>query len=138
VIRPVIRQVIRFGIVGAVGFIVDVVVLLLLVKLELLTPLPGRFVSFLIAASATYFLNARFTFRAGNRFSIRRWTYYVAATMFGAVLNVGTYQAWILHNGSSAVQLALGAALGSLAAMIVNYTVSALWVFRSAQPATVD
>ena len=126
-----IGKFIRFGLVGAVGFIVDASVLIFLVKVLTLAPLPGRIISFLTAATVTFVLNQRFTFKLGESFSLRRWFYYVTTTAAGALVNVGVYELWIRHFGTSALDLALGAAVGSLAAMTINFSISNTWVFQN-------
>jgi putative flippase GtrA len=126
-----IGRVLRFGSVGVIGFIVDSGVLLLLAKGVGVLPLPARIMSFLVAATVTFLLNKHFTFALRERFSVSRWSYYVLATGVGALINVGVYQWWIVHFGTSAAQLAAGTAAGSLVAMCVNFFVSQRFVFAS-------
>jgi putative flippase GtrA len=118
--------------VGVVGYIVDAGILLLLVQLASLQPLPARIWSFVIAASVTFVFNQRFTFRMQESFSVQRWSFYLAATAFGAAINVGLYHAWIQRTDTTPSNLMLGTAVGSLVAMTVNYAVSSLLVFRFA------
>jgi putative flippase GtrA len=131
----VIPQILRFGVVGVVGYVVDTGVLLLLVQRASMAPLSARITSFIVAASATFVLNHRFTFRMSDKPSLQRWAFYLATTAVGALINIGTYQAWIVHNGTESLQLAIGTAAGSLAAMAVNYVVSSTLVFRQTKQA---
>lgn len=126
----VISKFLRFAVVGTIGFLVDTGTLLVLVHLFGLSPLSGRVLSFIVAATTTFLLNHRFTFRLDEGVSVRRWIYYVMTTAFGACINLGVYGAWIHEHGSATINLAFGTALGSLAAMIVNYGISSILIFR--------
>ena len=61
--RDVIIQFFKFGLVGVVGFLVDVGVLQFCMAMFGMNPYSGRLVSFLAAASATWICNRHFTFR---------------------------------------------------------------------------
>lgn len=125
-----ISKLLRFGVVGTIGFVVDAGTLLLLVRIAGLSPLTARVLSFIVAATTTFLLNHHFTFRLNERASVRRWIYYLITTAFGACINLGIYGVWISEHGSASIDLALGTALGSLAAMVVNYVVSSTLIFR--------
>ncbi len=125
----------RFGLVGCVGFVADTAVLLVVAQGLSVAPLPARVVSFLCAATLTFWLNRRYTFRASGAAGAQ-WLRYVLATGVGALINIGTYWLWISFAGAQPVQLVAGSALGSLVAMVFNYLVSRALVFRApaAQP----
>lgn len=123
------RELLRFGMVGAIGFVIDAGLLVTFVNLGA-KPLTARLASFLAAATVTYLLNRRFTFRADTDDVWLRWLGYVALTALGASINVGTYQFWIARYGASALQLVVGTALGSLVAMSINFVLSKWIVFR--------
>src|SRR5689334_22732097 len=129
----VIQRIVRFGCVGVVGFIVDASTLLLLVRFFALPPISARLISFLSAATVTFALNQRFTFRIADAFSMHRWVIYVLTTAFGAGVNLGVYSLWIHRNGTTPVQLALGTAVGSLVAMALNFAISSTLVFRTSR-----
>jgi hypothetical protein len=50
-------------------------------------------------------------------------------TAFGAGLNFGIYMAWLAMVGTQALDVLVGVALGSAAALSVNYGVSRRYVF---------
>ncbi|MGH8328291.1 MAG: GtrA family protein, partial [Steroidobacteraceae bacterium] len=60
--REVLSQFVRFGLVGVCGFVVDVTVLYLALALLGVGPYVGRGISYLAAASFTWYLNRRITF----------------------------------------------------------------------------
>jgi putative flippase GtrA len=125
------ERLLRFVVVGAVGFVVDAGLLVILVSVAGLAPTPARVLSFVIAATVTFSLNQRFTFQVGGGFSVRVWASYVMTTAIGACINIGIYRTWIAHTDTSPLQLVIGAAVGSIAAMFFNYLASSRWVFRS-------
>jgi putative flippase GtrA len=123
-------RLVRFGAVGAVGFVVDASVLVAIVMLTGIAPLPARVLSFLIAATATFVLNQRFTFQFGDGFSFGRWASYLTTTAIGACVNVAIYRLWIAYAGAIPLHLVIGTAVGSIAAMFINYFASSTLVFR--------
>jgi putative flippase GtrA len=123
-----VSEFLRFALIGTLGFVVDASCLLVFVGVGA-TPLGGRIASFLIAATVTFVLNHRFTFRMTQGPTVQGWTYYVALTAVGALLNLAIYQLWIGRAGTSAVQLVVGAALGSVTAMCLNFAVSRALIF---------
>lgn len=122
------RDLLRFGLVGIIGFITDAGLLLALVQWLEVKPQNARLFSFIGAASVTYFLNSRFTFSSARRGG-DVWLRYLVATSIGAGINIGTYQIWIHHFGIAAAQLLAGTAVGSIAALAFNYRVSRRLVF---------
>src|SRR5215470_6405001 len=91
-------QMLRFGIVGGIGFLVDAGLLHLMLKLGL-GYYGGRLISFLAAATATWILNRSFTFRRETPSAIHsdplhpmgEWLAYLGLMVIGGVVNYGTY-----------------------------------------------
>ncbi len=123
----------RFGLVGVAGYVVDVAVLLAVVRLGV-DPFTARVPSFLAAASCTWFLNRRFTFRdpAARSGPVRRqWALFVLLMLPGAALNYGTYALLLAQWDLARHVLALPVAAGALAGMTLNFVVSKFVVFRA-------
>jgi putative flippase GtrA len=118
----------KFAAVGTLGYLADVSILLAGVRGLHLAPVPARIFSFICAASLTYHLNRRFTFGRSTG-SLGRWLTYLAATASGAVINILIYRAWLLHAGTDSLDLVVGSALGSVAALFFNYFASAALAF---------
>jgi len=121
-------QFLRFCVVGVLGFFTDAGITLVITQLLHAGPMPGRVVAFIIAASLTWYLNRRYTFRstAGNG----SWAPYLVLTAFGAFINIGMYRTWVQVAGTAPGQLVIGVALGSVAALAFNFMVSRYVVFR--------
>ncbi|MDQ0588622.1 GtrA family protein [Variovorax paradoxus] len=124
------RQFLSFAVVGAIGFVVDVAVL------YLVAPLLGwygaRVLSFLAAATATWALNRRYTFKArdANASVLREYLGYLVTMLGGAVVNYGAY-VLVLHWASGAWAPAAGVALGSCAGLAVNFLSARYLVFKA-------
>ncbi len=125
-------QFLRFALVGVVGLAVDLAVLHVLAPL--LGWYAGRVVSFLAAASATWWLNRRFTFAERSRTHAtarsvgREYLRYIASMLGGAAINYGIY-ALTLRGVDAAFAPALGVALGSLGGMFANFAAARYLVF---------
>jgi putative flippase GtrA len=119
----------RFLLVGAVGFVVDGCLLVLLVDAFGASPLPARIPSFLVAVTVTWWLHRRFTFpeARANHPTLGEWLRFVGANALGNGLNLGIYGFLVGLGGWRAVP-ALAVASGIAAA--INYGASAGWVFR--------
>lgn len=124
---PAAGELVRFSMVGCVGFAVDAGLTLFLTQGLLWSPTISRIVAFVLAASITWALNRRFTFRSST--GRGTWLTYVAFTSFGALINVGTYLAWIQIAGTQAIMILLGVALGSGVGLGFNFWASRRLVF---------
>jgi putative flippase GtrA len=122
------RQFLSFAVVGAIGFVVDVAVL------YLMAPLLGwygaRVLSFLAAATATWALNRRYTFRRSEASVLREYLGYLVTMLGGAVVNYGAY-VLVLHWATGPWAPAAGVALGSCAGLVVNFLSARYLVFRA-------
>lgn len=127
------RQLLRFCVVGGIGFAVDGGVLWLLLEGTSLGPYLGRVLSYVAAATATWALHRRFTFPDAHRGDRRRqWALFVAVNTLGAAVNYGAYALLIATAALFAAQPVAAVAVASLAALAVNFTANRHWVFRDA------
>lgn len=124
----------RFGMVGGIGFAVDAGGLLLLMATVGIAPLPARLLSMFCAITVTWLLNRSFTFRSENPRSLREWLVYALCIGGGAVVNYGIYYAGLqLLPIADMHSRAVAAVIPATAiAMLVNYNVMRLFVFRPA------
>ncbi len=126
-------RLLRFGIGGVVGFLVDSGVLYALMAVGL-GPYAARVPSFLCAATATWLINRYWTFadrRSDQRGS--EWGRYVAAMVAGGALNYAVYAALVANSGLVREWPVLGVAAGSLAGMVLNFISSWFLVFKAAE-----
>lgn len=127
-------QLLRFVIVGGVGFVVDAGLVSLLVATTSLGLYWSRVLSFLCAASTTWILNRNFTFRGqGSDRRVREWGLFLLVSIGGAAINYGIYaltlELWPLARRFPA----LAVAFGSLGGMGFNFPASKYLVFARAK-----
>jgi putative flippase GtrA len=134
-LRRLAAQFLRFGMVGVAGLVVDISVLYFALRVLHTGPYTGRAISYLAAATSTWYLNRRITFadRRSDAFA-REWLKFVVFNGGGGVLNYLTYTATLHYVGSSGFGPAIGVAMGSLAGMFVNFALSRQLVFRPSAP----
>jgi putative flippase GtrA len=125
----VLRDFVRFGAVGAVGFVADTGVVY-----ALRGPL-GLYVagiaSFAVAATVTWALNRIWTFKGrGNGAAHRQWALFLAANALGFVLNRGTYFLLVTVSDLCAREPVIAIFAGMLMGMFLNFHMSRKLVFR--------
>ncbi len=128
----------RFGVVGTVGFLVDVLVLT--VGLQAGTgPWFGRVLSYLVAVTVTFSLNRAWTFRTADRSRsmAQDWGLFAVLNLVGFACNYGTYAALITGVPVVREFPVLGVAAGSLAGMAGNFLLSKRYVFKGRREAVV-
>jgi putative flippase GtrA len=127
------RHFLRFSAIGVIGFLVDSATLYLSLGLLGLGFYTGRVLSFLVAATTTWFLNRQVTFTDADRSKpLRQWRRFIAANALGGLVNYGVY-ATIVSLVPPAVWVPLaGVAAGSIAGLAFNFTASRRLVFRPA------
>ena len=122
-------QLLRFGLVGCVGFATDASLTLLFHGVVGLGEALARVLAFHIAATVGWWLNHQFTFQAQAPVSASSWLRYVVLTSAGAAINIACYLGVVHVLGTSPLHLLAGVAVGSIVAMGFNFWVSRRWVF---------
>ena len=130
-------QFLRFAMVGTVGYVIDAGIVTALIKAGGLDPYSARVLSFLAAATSTWWLNRNFTFTAtGGGPRARQWLRFVMVNAMGAAINYGAYavalQLWPL----TVAYPAIAVGVGSLAGLAFNFPASKYLVFRQAAAGT--
>jgi putative flippase GtrA len=129
-------QFVRFAAVGTAAFVVDTTVLYgaLAAGLGLYS---GRLVSYLVAATFTWYGNRRLTFfelRAhGRRGAATEWIRFLAANAVGGAVNYATYAALVSQWATAHALPVIGVAAGAIAGLSVNFTLSKWLVFRGSR-----
>lgn len=124
------RQIMRFGAVGGLGFVVDGGLLWLLIGAGV-DPLVARLISFPVAVLVTWWSNRIWTFASQERESpYGQLSRYLAVQLTGAAVNYAVFAMWVTVFGGSQLSALLGLALGSFFAMFVNFAGARILVFR--------
>lgn len=128
-------QFVRFGFVGACGFVVDTFVLFLMHRVVGLDPYTARAISIFVAMNVTWTGNRLLTFRARAATTpgemLGEWGRFLLTNALGALLNYAVYAAMVRFAPAPAnspyVALVAGVAVG----LVFNFTLSKRLVFRA-------
>ena len=130
---------IRFAMVGAAGYVVDTAVLALATRSFGLDPYGGRALSIAMAMFVTWLGNRYFTF-AGRRARgsvsaiAQEALKFAGANSVGAAVNYAVFAALVRFAASPFSNQYLAQAIGVLAGLVFNFTLSRTLVFRKPQP----
>lgn len=128
---PLAAQMLRFGVVGTIGFLVDTATVYLAHFRFGLDLYSAGALAYLTAATTTWFLNRHFTFpEARTQQTGRQWLRFVVTQLAGFALNRGTYAALIATLAVARAEPVIAVAAGSLAGMTVNFLAARFLVFR--------
>ena len=105
-------QVLRFGVVGGLAFVVDGGVLWLLIRAGA-TPYAARVLSIAVAIVVTWALNRTLTFRTAAPPSWREFAAYAVQSLAGALVNYAIYSVVLWAGGPVWVALVLGVGIAS-------------------------
>ncbi len=125
----ILEEFTRFGMVGLVGLCVDTAIVY---ALRYSLGLYGAaLVSYLVAASVTWFLNRHWTFKGRGGGQIhRQWALFLLANLGGFLLNRGAYALLVTFVPLCARQPVYAILAGMLAGMTSNFMLSRNVVFR--------
>lgn len=127
--RQIIVQFLRFGAVGAAGFVIDTATVYSL--LDRLGLYGAGVAGFVTAASGNWVLNRLWTFRGqGSGPAHWQWAMFMVTNLGGFVLNRGTYALLVTFVAVAARRPVIAIAAGAVAGLLVNFTLSRRVVFR--------
>jgi putative flippase GtrA len=127
----IVRQALRFAAVGVFGFGIDAGVLTFAMSVMGLSLYSARALSFLVAVTSTWAMNRTFTFKEHASASLlKEWAKFCAANSVGGAVNLGTYALLVNTLAIAHDRPVVGVAAGSLAGLLVNFTLSRTFVFR--------
>jgi len=126
-----LKQIIRFGIIGTIGFGVDAFILMIGVNIFLLSIEVSRIISFLCAVFVTWLLNRTFVFNINKEFSKKKeYILYLIIQSIGALLNYGIFIVLIYMNEVFEDYLIVPLAISSIVVMLFNYFAIKKIVFK--------
>jgi|SRR5689334_14785854 len=127
-LRAMGAQGVGFAFVGMLCFVIDARVTVELIKLGA-GPYLGRAIGFCCANAASWYLNRTITFRKRrSRRLIREFCGFFVANLPGAWLNYGIFAGIVAFR---ALEPVAAIAVGAVAGMICNFTLSRWLIFRS-------
>lgn len=121
----------RFFVVGTLGFLTDGGLSQLLVTSGGLSPFIARIPAFLVAVLVTWWLNRKYTFKVGASHPyLKSFLAYLSGNLIGISINLGIYYTAIALMPSLGAWPIIPVAAGSIAAMLVNFSLAKWWVFK--------
>lgn len=129
--KDTIRQLFWFTVVGTLGFVVDSSVLYAGLAIGL-GPYVGRVISYIAAATTTWYLNRKWTFKPTHKASRSEYMKFVVLNLGGFVVNYGTYVLCLHAHPVFAQHPVLAVAAGSIAGLFVNFGINKFLVFKTA------
>ncbi len=124
-------QLLRFGVVGSVGFVIDAGLLWVFLALGV-NPFLGRLLSFPIAIVVTWALNHKWTFGATQdshpKGHFRR---YVGVQLAAMAINYAAYSLVLRAFGTDDTTILLALLVGTFIGMCINYCGARFVVFRA-------
>lgn len=128
--RALLSELLRFVIVGTLGFLVDTAALYAMLALGSGLYL-GRVLSYLAAASVNWALNRAWTFRDADRSRRgRQWIMFLLVNLLGFVINYGAYVLMIDLWPFAMAHPVVAVAAGGLAGLGGNFLLSRRFVFQ--------
>ncbi len=125
----VLWQFLRFGVVGALGFLVDTATVYLL--LGSLGVYWAGAVAYPVAATFNWAINRSWTFRGlGSGSALAQWGRFMGANLLGFGLNRGTYFVLVSVSPFVAGHPVIAVAAGAIAGLAANFSLSRRLVFR--------
>lgn len=128
--RDLITQILRFGAVGAVGFVVDGGLLWLFLSLDL-SPYLARALSFPAAVMVTWALNRNWTFAvtegASRKAELQR---YFGVQVVGNLTNYAVYSLILALFGTASVTIFAAFVIGSFTGSCLNFIGAKVFAFR--------
>lgn len=125
-ISPIILKLIRFGLVGCTGVIVDFgITFLLKEKLKINKYVSSSF-GFSLAATNNYFLNRIWTFKSSDPNIVVQYSKFIGVAIIGVLLSNGIV--WLLHERLK-INFYGSKALSIVIVVIWNFTINVTFTF---------
>lgn len=126
--QPVVRQFVKFSLVGASNTVIDFGTYILLTRVFAVHFLQANTVAFVCAASWSYFWNRTWTFRSSDANIRKQYIKFLIVATIGLGITTGLLYVLVMHTGMDdlvAKVIAVGAVL------IWNFFVNRFWTFRT-------
>lgn len=134
------NKLVKFALVGGVGFVADTLVFAISFKLLLMPILSARLVAFVCAATVTWLGNRLFTFCTSSQIepwsfwgTLKQWGKFMLSASISAIPNLLLFKAIIILFGSEGFVPFAALVAGILVGMFSNFLLSSRWVFQPSQ-----
>ncbi|MGF1753867.1 GtrA family protein [Vibrio makurazakiensis] len=129
-------QLIKFGCVGAAGFVIDYAVFSLAYYVFGLPILNARIAAFLVAATSTWYGNRKLTFlqvryKGNTALAFKQWQKFMCSALISAIPNLLVFKLLVDVLPEQGVTTFIAMVVGVLVGMVSNFLFSRYWVFTS-------
>lgn len=121
-------RLLRFSLVGGVGFAIEAIVLTYLAAVPAVGAMKGRLVSFPLAVLATWWLNRRLTFRSTNEPRRESFRYFLVQSL-GALANLIVFTLLVALSPFLAEIPVVPLFFAALVGLLINFSLSKKFVF---------
>lgn len=125
---PLVRQILSFGMVGTLGFVVNAAVLWSLAGT--IGPIRAQAVGFAFAVTVTWWFNRRYTFASRHPW-FGEWLRYAGGNLLGWTATNGSYVLLVLRSPFFGANPVLALAVGSVLGMAFNFVMSRMIMTRT-------
>jgi putative flippase GtrA len=128
----------KFGVVGAINYVIDVAIFNALVTGSLHhRPLTAKAISTAVAATSSYFMNRHWTWRHRARQGLmREYSTFIVLSIVALLITIGclAFGEYVLHQNSLLSRNIWGNVVGIGAAMVWRFWSFKRWVFLEPEP----
>ena len=132
-LRAIARELAKFGLVGSVNYVLDVVIFNALIVGPLHDrPITAKTISTVVAATSSYFMNRHWTWRDRARTGLaREYGLFIALSAVGLAITLGFlgFGEYVLHQHSWLARNIWGNVLGVGGGMVWRFWSFKKWVF---------
>ena len=127
--RALVEQFLKFGVVGAVAFVIDYGILMLLSQVVGWDPLPSSVVSFVVSLLFNYVASMHFVFERRDDLSRRReLVLFVALSVIGLGINSAVIWAGTAALGDGAVAVTATKLVATVVVAVWNFVSRKRWL----------
>ncbi|WP_072371397.1 GtrA family protein [Thermophilibacter mediterraneus] len=127
--RALVEQFLKFGVVGAVAFVIDYGILMLLSQVVGWDPLPSSVVSFVVSLLFNYVASMHFVFERRDDLSRRReLVIFVALSVIGLGINSAVIWAGTAALGDGAVAVTVTKLVATVVVAVWNFVSRKRWL----------
>jgi putative flippase GtrA len=128
-----IKKIIRFGLVGASGMVLDYSVTFLCKEFFLFDKYIANFFGFAVAATSNYILNRKFVFSEQARSHRRQYAGFIGIALAGLALN--SFIIWLLTDKVFALNFYFAKGIAISTVFIWNFSLNHFFNFRNKETA---
>ena len=129
--KKLMEQILRFGVVGVIAFVVDYAVLLLLTEVAGIHYLISSAVAFLVSVAVNYILSIAFVFETDKSRS-KGQEFALFAVMSAGGLGINQLMMWLLSDGLF-IPYQLSKLLATAVVMVYNFVTRKLFLERKGE-----